>query len=133
MEKILKDMKTSYYQYNINLVEYNKPRPVELVACLMDVPNTRALVFKVLENGKCIHYEKIIVPKSIVKYARLLDNYDVLVSENKPYKKHKMDFMGAMDIINYYIKNIEILSKLEKWGKKYDNNKCTKRIRFWGY
>lgn len=113
MEKTLKDIKLTYYNYNINLVKYNKPRPVELVASLMDAPNSKALVFEVLENGKCIHYEKITFSKSIVKFVKLLDNYDMLVSEIKPYKKHKVDFIRVMNTINYYIKSIEILEKLE--------------------
>lgn len=112
MEKTFKTIKVNYYQYNIDLMGIDKPRPIELVASLVDVPNTKALIFEILENGENIHYEKIIFPKSIEKFVRLLTNYDLLVNETKPYKKYKTDFTGAMNTINYYIKSIEILTKL---------------------
>lgn len=112
MEKTFKTIELNYYQYNIDLMGIDKPRPIELVASLVDVPNTKALIFEILENGENIHYEKIIFPKSITKYVKQLNNYDLLINETKPYKKYKTSFNGAIQVINYYAKSIAILEKL---------------------
>lgn len=74
----------------------------------------KCIRFKIVDNNnKCIYFKKIQFNNKTAKFVRLFDNYETLIDEVKPHKDNKMSYESALQTINYFQRNVEILEKLD--------------------